>query len=161
MDAANSICGSRRFRCYLMIWQGLNSKHTDTLTRRKTKGTRDGDKQKYRPAGKEAGQIDEIDPESNTEGRQINRQLDRQSRRGCAAGWASWLTHCPAARLQQGDFGLSLDCAWSNACVIVHIGLYSWIVLFIQIECTHVEVRPEEMGRGRKAWTVTSWCLIS
>ena len=56
---------------------------------RKEKVKRDGDKQKYRPAGKEAGQIDLIEPQSNTEGWQINRQPDRQSRQGCAARWAS------------------------------------------------------------------------
>lgn len=72
---------------------------------------------------KQAGQIDKIKPQSNTEGRQINRQPDGKAER--AARLAKQAdSHCPAAKLQQGDFGPSLDCVGSNLCVTVHVCLY-------------------------------------
>lgn len=84
----SDICGGRGFQTLFneLIKTGFEA---DLELERKENVKRDGDKQKYRRAGKEAGQIDKIEPQSNTEGRQINRQPDRQSRQGCAARWAS------------------------------------------------------------------------
>lgn len=80
---------------------------------------RAGHKLQYRTQGKDVGLIERLDLSTW----QINIQLKRQSRQVYVAGWASWLTHCPTVKLQEGDFGLSYDDTGNNVCAILQARL--------------------------------------